>query len=100
MATTREAGDEMTIGEHPPVELVCRDLVDLLTDYLEGSCDATTTQLLDAHLDGCPDCREYVAQMKATIEQVGYVPLETLSDGTRQGLLAAFRDFPRGSQPG
>lgn len=89
----------MTVGERSPVELVCQDLVALLTDYLEGSCDATTTQLLDSHLDGCPDCREYVAQMKAMIEQVGYVPLETLSPGTQQSLVEAFRDFHQSPRP-
>jgi len=83
----------MTIGEHTPAELVCQDLVELLTDYLEGSCDETTARSLEAHLEGCPDCREYVAQMKVTIDQLGYIPLETLSPATQHSLVAAFRDF-------
>jgi anti-sigma factor RsiW len=99
MAMSREGADSMTIGEHTPVELVCQDLVELLTDYLEGSCDVATVQSLEAHLEECPDCREYVAQMKATIDQVGYVPLETLSPATQKSLVAAFRDFRQAARP-
>jgi len=92
----------MTIEEHPLAELVCQDLVELLTDYLEGACDVATVQSLEAHLDGCPDCREYVAQFRSTIEQVGHVALETLSAATQQGLVEAFREFrqaPRSTSP-
>jgi anti-sigma factor RsiW len=49
---------------------------------------------VEAHLETCPPCRIYLAQMRATIRAVGTVPVETLSDEACDALLAAFRDRP------
>ena len=74
-------------------ELTCRELVELVTDYLEGVLDAPTRAELEAHLQLCDACAEYVRQMRITMQMVGTVPLESLSTDTRADLLAAFRDF-------
>ena len=34
--------------------LSCREIVELVTDYLEGDLDATTTNAFETHLDLCP----------------------------------------------
>jgi anti-sigma factor RsiW len=99
MLTMRRRGEAMNNGQQTRAEATCRELVELLTDFLEGSCDAATARALQAHLAECPDCREYVAQMKATIELVGHVPLESLSAETRENLVAAFRNYPRATHP-
>ena len=89
---------DMANDAEPGMTIECRQLVELVTDYLEGVLDAATRAELEAHLELCGACAEYVRQMQVTIEMVGTVPLDSLSDETKGGLLAAFRGFrPSGS---
>jgi len=74
-----------------PRDIACIELVELLTDYLEGVLPDDEVAAIEAHLAVCPSCRVYLAQMRATIEALGTVPLETLSVQAQNTLLAAFR---------
>jgi anti-sigma factor RsiW len=89
----------MNDARSPGLRIRCEELVQLITDYLEGAVDEDVSAEIEAHLALCPGCEEYLAQMRTTIEAVGSVPVETLSDRARADLLAAFRDFhPRSDQ--
>jgi anti-sigma factor RsiW len=84
--------------EHPGFEINCIDLVELVTDYLEGALDDGTRATIDAHLETCAHCAEYIEQMRLTIRSLGHVPLEPaldLPDDVRDRLLAAFRAEPQ-----
>lgn len=72
-------------------DIDCRDLVELVTDYLEGVLSAQETKAIEAHLRSCRGCRHYLDQMRATITAVGSVPVETLSDEAVATLLSVFR---------
>ena len=74
-------------------DIACRDLVEIVTDYLEGLLDAGTASRVATHLEECPGCEEYIEQMRTTIRLVGRVPVETLSPEVKLGLMNAFRDF-------
>lgn len=75
------------------LDLACRELVELVTEYLEGSLDPATSTAVESHLEQCPHCQRYVEQMRATIAAVGHVPVQSLSEQTKADLVAAFRDF-------
>lgn len=75
--------------------MACRELVELLTEYLEGALPADEVTAVDAHLDECPACRDYLAQMRATIALLGSVPVETLSEDAMDALSTAFHDWRR-----
>jgi peroxiredoxin len=62
-------------------EMACKELVDVLTDYLDGSLPRDDRQRLEAHLDECPYCVDYLAQMKETIAAIGGARLESLAAG-------------------
>jgi len=49
-------------------DLTCRELVELVTDYLEGALDSTTRRRVDEHLAGCPGCTAYLDEMRVTVE--------------------------------
>jgi anti-sigma factor RsiW len=83
-----------------PRDIACRELVELLTEYLDGVLPPDEVAAVDAHLDGCDACRAYLDQMRATIAMLGSVPVETLSDAACDTLLAAFSERGRGSDPG
>jgi anti-sigma factor RsiW len=74
-------------------ELTCRELVELVTDYLEERLSATDRARFEEHLAICADCREYVEQMRHTLRALGRLPEERLSATARAELLNAFRSW-------
>jgi len=75
--------------------LSCREIVELVTDYLEGDLDADTTTALVVHLDQCPGCARYVEQIRETITTLGEVSSDNLTDEAQAGLLEACKAFRR-----
>ena len=71
----------------------CKELVEDITSYLEGTMPDRERQSFDEHLELCPGCRVYIDQMRATIKTVGALREETLSPETRESLLATFRGW-------
>ena len=72
-------------------DLACKELVEIVTDYLEGTLREHDRARFDAHIMSCPGCREYVEQMRITIKATGRVTVESISSGARDELLRAFR---------
>ena len=73
----------------------CNELVEVITDYLEGTLPDADRVRFDSHLEECPFCVIYVAQMRATLSTLGSVPTETISPQARDELLRAFRDWKK-----
>ena len=72
----------------------CQELVELVTDYLEGSLSEDDRARFDEHLAECAGCRAYLAQMRSTLRVVR--DTEQLEQRPEvAGLMAAFRDFHR-----
>lgn len=69
----------------------CSEVVELITDYLEGRLSDERRADVEAHLELCDPCVVYIEQMRQTIDALGHVPLETLSDDAKSTLLDAFR---------
>jgi anti-sigma factor RsiW len=61
-------------------ELVCQQVVELVTDYLEGSLPRADRRRFEKHLAGCPHCTEYLAQMRATIAFTGAISADDLPE--------------------
>jgi anti-sigma factor RsiW len=74
-------------------DLVCRDAVALMTDYLEGALSPRQLARLQRHLAGCDGCDEYLRQLRATIGLLGSVQPEDLASETRQGLMDLFLHY-------
>jgi anti-sigma factor RsiW len=80
----------------PPGDLVCRELVELVTDYLEGALSAGDRARFDAHVAACEQCYAYVGQMRVTLGVVGHLDPEALDPAVERELLVAFRDWKDG----
>jgi anti-sigma factor RsiW len=76
-------------------EMPCRELVELVTDYLEGRLSPADHARFEAHVADCEYCAEYLAQLRQTIRVLGRLPEESLSPEGREALLTAFRDWSR-----
>ncbi len=73
--------------------LSCRQMVELITDYLEGALPPVDSARFERHLDGCDGCRAYLEQMRLTIGALGHLPPESISPEAEEKLLRAFRDW-------
>jgi anti-sigma factor RsiW len=73
--------------------LTCREIVDLLTDYLEGALPEPARARIDEHLATCPDCTAYVAQMRTTIGLVGRLREDDVPQPVLDDLVQAFRGW-------
>ena len=77
--------------------LTCRELVELVTDYLEGALPDAERARFEDHIADCEHCTEYLAQMRTTTTVLGRLPSESLPAVARERLLAAFRDWKQGA---
>lgn len=73
--------------------LSCQELVELVTEYLEGALSAEERTRFEQHLDACEKCGVYLDQMRTTIELTGSLVAESLSPEAEAALLDAFRDW-------
>jgi anti-sigma factor RsiW len=77
-------------------ELSCARIVELITDYLEGALPEELRARFEEHLSYCPPCREYLAQMRATMEITGRLTESDVPPETMDALMRAFRDEAHG----
>lgn len=74
-------------------DVVCREAVELVTDYLEDRLPARQRKRFEAHLAACPHCATYLDQIRTTIALAGSVGPEQLEPETREGLLDLYRRY-------
>jgi len=83
----------MTLAANTYEELSCQELVELVTDYLEGALPDELRDRFDAHIAHCSGCQTYLEQMRATIRVTGALTPESLSPEAESTLLEAFRGW-------
>lgn len=75
-------------------ELSCQEIVELVTDYIEGAMPPPERHRFEHHLSYCPGCVTYVEQIRETIRLTGEIPREeTLPPALREGLVSQFRHW-------
>ena len=75
--------------------MTCKELVELVTEYLEGTLSADATARMERHLSGCDGCSHYLDQMRKTIRLTGQVREESLTPAQRDELLRLFHDWQK-----
>jgi len=65
-------------------ELACQEMVELVTDYVEGTLSRSQRRRFEAHLADCEHCTEYLRQMRATIALTGELRAQDLSPEMRE----------------
>jgi hypothetical protein len=72
----------------------CSELVELVTDYLEGSMPEDERARVDEHVSGCDGGSRYLEQLRITIRLTGMLSQERVAPDARETLLRVFRDWP------
>lgn len=74
-----------------PAEIPCRQVVELISDYLEDALAPRERRRLEHHLAGCPHCSAYLAQMRETLRLTGRLVPEDLSPQMQSELSEVYR---------
>ena len=83
------------MSENTLPEMPCQELVELVTDYLEGRLSPADRIRFETHIAECEYCATYLEQMRQTIRTLGRISEESLTDDARETLLGAFRSWRR-----
>ena len=82
-----------------PTDLRCKEVVELITDYLDRRLSFEDRTRFEQHLVNCPGCVEYLRQVRQTIGAVGRVREDQLPPVVKEELLDAFRQWRSGRTP-
>ena len=74
-------------------EMVCVELVEVITDYLDGALPDRDRERFEAHLAACGPCGRYMVQFRGVIAAAGRISPEALPEETRSDLVRLFRDW-------
>ena len=83
----------MTDHADQTTQLSCQELVELVTDYLEGALSPEEHFRFEAHISRCDGCGVYLEQMRMTVRMLGNLPVRALPAGAEPDLLDAFRGW-------
>jgi anti-sigma factor RsiW len=78
-----------------PGGISCREVVEIVTEYLDGALPPEAVAQLEVHLAACPPCRVYVEQIRQTARVAAAAEAELEVHPDREALLATFREFRR-----
>ena len=73
--------------------LMCREFVELVTDYLEARLPPGERKRFEAHLKGCDGCTGYLEDMRRLVASLGEVSEPPPDPATREALARAFREL-------
>jgi anti-sigma factor RsiW len=73
--------------------MTCKELVELVTDYLEGALSPADRARFEAHISMCEGCTMYVDQLRDTLALLGELTADALSPQAERELRDAFRDW-------
>lgn len=73
--------------------MTCREVVELMTDYLEGALSAVERARFEEHIAGCDGCTAYLAQLQTARRITGRLADEPIPAAVEKELLEAFRSW-------
>jgi anti-sigma factor RsiW len=71
----------------------CRQVVELVTEYLDGGLPVDERLAFERHVAICPPCRGYFSQLRLITRTAGTLSEEDVPDHLRERILTAFRDW-------
>jgi anti-sigma factor RsiW len=73
--------------------LTCQQVVELVTEYLDGVMEPRRRARFEAHLAGCDGCTNYLDQFRTTVSVVGRLDVGDVPEPVMSDLLSAFRHW-------
>jgi hypothetical protein len=83
------------VSVRDPGEVTCKEIVELVRDYLARDMSPEDTVRFEQHLHACTWCMTYLEQLRATVKLTGQLREETVASETKTALVDAFRRWRR-----
>lgn len=81
-------------------DMACSDFVELVTEYLENELPIELRGRFEQHLDICSGCREYLHQIRVSIDALRQAWERTVPPDDRERLLQCFREWKATEEKG
>jgi anti-sigma factor RsiW len=78
-----------------PSEIECRQIAELLGDYLDGSLPRETRELIDFHIDGCAPCVAFLNTYRGTVDAARLLPDVVIPPELKKRLLTVLKSAKR-----
>ena len=75
--------------------MTCKEMVELITEHLEGKLSREDHERFEEHLGDCDGCEIYLAQMKETIQVLGKLEETDVEPKAMDKFLTAFRNWKK-----
>ena len=85
----------MADSSHVEDMYACREVVELVSEYLEGALTPEQLTRFELHLNLCDGCVSFVEQVRTTAAMTGRLSADQIPDEMKSKLLTAFRDWER-----
>jgi len=82
-------------GSSGPSEIECRQIAELLGDYLDGSLPRETRELIDFHIDGCAPCVAFLNTYRGTVDAARKLPDVTIPPELKKRILTVLKSTKR-----
>jgi len=92
----RSGGSGAGAHRHGSGDMRCGEMVEYLSDYLDGDLDTALRRTIDEHGGRCPPCRAFIRTLRATVEAVRALPRRRLGQGAVRSLALALRKASAG----
>jgi anti-sigma factor RsiW len=86
-------------GASDPTTIECRQIADLLGDYLDGTLPKSTRELLEWHIEGCPPCVAFINTYRGTINAATKLREAQVPTELKKRLLAVLRSQRDSQRP-
>lgn len=71
----------------------CRELLGILSDYLDGELDPSVCGHLEQHVSDCDRCARFLESLRRTVQYVRDVRPEKLPEDMKQEIVEAYRSM-------
>jgi anti-sigma factor RsiW len=68
----------------------CREMLERLSEYLDGELDPSACAEIEGHLEGCEPCIAFLRSLRTTVAHVGSLPRLTLPDDVKRACVEAY----------
>ena len=82
-------------GMNAPEDITCKEIVEIVNDYVEGVLSPEEREAVELHLNLCDGCTDYLQQLRLAIALTGELPADALSAEVEEELCRAFSSFRR-----
>lgn len=80
--------------------LSCRELTDLVDEYIDGRLGIWDRLRFQFHIRMCPICHDYIEQVRMTRSALGRLPEPEMPEEVQREMLAHFRSWRRATPEG